>query len=201
MMQRTPRGDSQSRSRALGVFLTVCALVALTGCSSSGHPTPQAASPSTAGSTVSPKASGGATPFSMPCDAVVPQQALENFNPQYAPQSAPASPTNNLEKLVVAWKGTLCVWKNTATEETLRIAIAKPPTAEVTSLKDAAITVARPVPTYGNPPLEGYFTPGEPGQAQIFTGPFWIVAQSTDFAEPGDAQTLLVSLVAQLNAR
>lgn len=192
MMQRTPRGDSQCRSRALGVFLTVCALVALTGCSSSGHPTPQA---------VSPKASAGATPFSMPCDAVAPQQALENFNPKYAPQSTPASPTNNLEKLVVAWKGTLCVWKNTATEGTLRIAIAKPPTAEVTSLKDAAITVARPVPTYGNPPLEGYFTPGEPGQAQIFTGPFWIVAQSSDFAEPGDAQTLLVSLVAELNAR
>ena len=143
---------------------------------------------------------GNGTPFSIPCGTLITEKALESFSPGYSPDLAQKSPSNALEKAVVTWNGKLCVWKNTNTGTTLRIAVAKPPASQITALKDAAITIARPVPTYGNPPLEGYFRPGAQGQVQIFTGPYWIVAQSGDFLEPGDAQTLMLSLVATLTA-
>ena len=56
------------------------------------------------------------------------------------------------------------------------------------------------VPTYGTPPdVEGFFLlSGGVGQAQVFTGEYWVVVESESMFEPGDAQQLVASVLENL---
>ena len=54
------------------------------------------------------------------------------------------------------------------------------------------------VPTYGE---EAYFSVGDDGigVAQVFQGPYWIVAASPVFFEPGDATEIVQSVIDALS--
>ena len=66
----------------------------------------------------------------------------------------------------------------------------------ITALKNAAFEDSEMVPTYGE---EAYFGVDRPvGTAQVFQGPYWIVAESPVFFEPGDAAVIVHSVIAAL---
>jgi hypothetical protein len=70
------------------------------------------------------------------------------------------------------------------------------PEPALTDLKNETSTESNSVPTYG---VEGYFAVnGGFGQAQAFTGDYWIVIESRDFAEPGDVTPLMEAVVGAL---
>ena len=70
------------------------------------------------------------------------------------------------------------------------------PISHLTALKNAAFEDSEMVPTYGE---EAYFSVNSGiGEAQVFQGPYWIVAESGAFLEPGDATEIIQSVVAAL---
>ncbi|MGO4536924.1 iron ABC transporter ATP-binding protein [Leifsonia sp. 2MCAF36] len=207
-----------TRRFALLAAATVAGLavaVALAGCTPSASPAPSASrtangngSAGGAAATSTPKASlpvvtptAPTTPVSLTCPQVVTADQLYAYNPNYGidPNYTPKS--GSLEKKIADWRGATCGWLNQTSKDVIQIAVAKPPVDVMESLKNAAITDSQPVPTYGVPPqVEGYFKPGAAGQVQIFRGPYWIVAESSAFFEPGDAAPLMASVLGNVPA-
>lgn len=175
-------------SLRFGVAMIVAiSLSALTGCTHTSSPQNTPSTTRTA-----------STAFSIRCSSLVTSAQMDAFNPAFSldPDYTPAH--NSLQSAIVAWHGTACGWTNQKNGEVLQIAVATPPASQRDTLKDAAISVAKPVPTYGTSPVEGYFRPGSQGQVQVFSGEYWIVAESSAFFEPGDAQTLMQNVLANL---
>ena len=102
------------------------------------------------------------TPVGLTCDQVVTADQLYAYNPNFGADPNYAPKDGSLEKKIVDWKGVSCGWLNQTSNEVIQIAVAKPPVDVMESLKNAAITDSKPVPTYGVPPqVEGYFKPGQ----------------------------------------
>ena len=192
--------------RASIATLTLAAAVTLAGCTPAAMPSAgptkstTAAPTSTAAPTATTTPTQPPTPVTLTCDELVTPDQMYAFNPNFgaAPDYAPKS--DSLQKRIVDWKGIACGWQNQTSGDIVQIAVAQPPSDQLEGLKNEAITVAQPVPTYGAPPIEGYFKPGDAGQVQIFRGSYWIVAESTIFFEPGDAAALMENVLANLPA-
>ncbi|ODA90560.1 iron ABC transporter ATP-binding protein [Leifsonia xyli subsp. xyli] len=193
-------------ARIIAATIALASAAALAGCAPTPAPT------STPGKTANAKTAPAApatpaaaptdppTPLAIACDALVTAQQLYAFNPNVgsAPDYSPK--TGSLEKRIAEWKGTACAWQNQTSDQLIEIAVARPPANQLEGLKNAAITDAQPVPTYGAPPIEGYFKAGTSGQVQIFRGTEWIVAESAAFFEPGDAAQLMANVLANIPA-
>jgi hypothetical protein len=163
--------------------------------------TATAASGPTAMPTPTPTPSDPPTPVTLTCDQIVTADQFYAFNPNYGADPGYAPKDGTLEKKIADWKGVACGWLNQTSNEVIEIAVAKPPASELENLKNAAVTTSQPVPTYGVPPqIEGYFKPGTAGEVQIFRGPYWIVATSTAFFEPGDPAPLMQNVLANVPA-
>lgn len=200
----------QLTARTLAALAIAAAAVTLVGCTPTGGPTPSSSSTASTGGaggspvtnpTPTPTATMPPTPVALTCDQLLTADQLYAFNPNFSadPEYAPAAGT--LEKQIADWKGATCAWKNQTSGDVVQIAVALPPADQLEGLKNEAITVAQPVPTYGTPPqIEGYFKAGDAGQVQIFQGPYWIVAESGAFFEPGDAAPLMQSVLGNLPA-
>ncbi|SEA96347.1 iron ABC transporter ATP-binding protein [Leifsonia sp. 21MFCrub1.1] len=185
------------------------ASVALAGCTPAPTPskTPAASAHATKTPTTSATPLPAVTPTAPPtpvgitCDQVLTLDQLYAYNPNFGADPGYTPQDGSLEKKIAGWEGVACAWKNQTSGDVVQIAIAKPPSDALESLKNAAITAAKPVPTYGVPPqVEGYFKAGDAGQVQIFRGPYWIVAESVAFFEPGDAAPLMGSVLGNLPA-
>jgi len=201
---------STARRFALRVVATAAGLaatVALAGCTPAATPAP---SPSrTASATATPTKTplpvvtptAPPTPVGVTCDQVLTADQVYAFNPNYGTDPSYAPKDGSLEKKIADWQGVACAWLNQTSKDVIQIAVSKPPVDVMESLKNAAITDSKPVPTYGVPPeIEGYFKPGSTGQVQIFRGPYWIVAESSSFFEPGDAAPLMQNVLGNLPA-
>ncbi|MBO1741695.1 iron ABC transporter ATP-binding protein [Leifsonia sp. TF02-11] len=197
-------------ARTLAALAIAAAAVALVGCTPAGKPGSTPSTSATAGGanasqtptpTPTPTPTLPPTPVTLTCDQVVTPDQLYAYNPNYSTQPGYAPKSGSLEKQIADWKGVTCAWQNQTSGDVVQIAIAHPPADQLEGLKNAAITAAQPVPTYGTPPqVEGYFKAGNAGQVQIFRGPFWIVAESAAFYEPGDAAPLMQSVLGNLPA-
>jgi hypothetical protein len=179
----------------------------LAGCTPTPTPskTPSASATATTAPTASPTAvatpTTPPTPVGITCEQVLTADQVYAFNPNFGVDPGYKPADGSLEKKIADWKGVACAWKNQTSGDVIQIAIAKPPADTLESLKNAAITAAKPVPTYGVPPqVEGYFKAGDAGQVQIFRGPYWIVADSVAFLEPGDAAPLMESVLGNIPA-
>ena len=199
-----------SRSLALIVAASV-GTVLLAGCSPDPAPsastssTPKPSSSATGEATTTPSAEPSAGPESQPvgitCDGLITADDMYNFNPNFSlvEDGAPKADTKAGE--IADMGGLTCQWVNNTSKETIDIAVAKLTDDELTTLKNLAITESTPVPTYGAPPIEGYFTViGPEGEAQIFTGSYWIAARSVAFFEPGDVEQLATAAMGHLPA-
>ncbi|MGN6427278.1 MAG: iron ABC transporter ATP-binding protein [Leifsonia sp.] len=191
-------------ARTAAAALAFAAVVALAGCAPSAKP---AATPGATGTgtpaavttpTPTPTPTLPPTPVTLTCDQVVTPEQLQAAEPSFAAVQDYAPKAGTLEKQIADWQGATCAWRDASTGAVIEIAVARPPKDRLEGLKNDAITVAHPVPTYGTPPIEGYFKPGKSGQVQIFRGSYWVVAESTAFFEPGDPAPLMQDVLANI---
>lgn len=183
-------------------LVTVGALGACTDAAapSAKHPTPSATQTSAPTATVQPTPTDPPTPVALTCEQVITAEQLYAFNPNYGTDPGYAPAVGSQAATAVAAQGVACGYLNQTSNTVIEIAIARPAASELTKLKDAAISGSNVVPTYGVPPaVEGYFgTKNGVGDAQAFSNGYWVVLSSKDFAEPGDPQPLMASVLANL---
>jgi len=194
--------------------LTCAALAAtallLAGCAADDAPASSPAPSSSAGGsataaptepaeTAAPEET--ATPFSIDCEALVTLEQLYAFNPNVGVDPA-YTPDGATVTKVVDQGGTACGYLNQTSGDVLQVAVATPPASVIDAMAGAAAEQSHAVPTYGTPPaVEGYFTQsGNAGEAQVFSGPYWIVIESSLLYEPGDAQQLVADVLGNLPA-
>ena len=184
------------------------ALVLLAGCTSeaaststpSSSPNGVATEVPTESSTPTPTPEAAGTPVTISCDQILTADDVYLFNPNVgtAPDYEPAA--GSAAETAVSYDGVACGWLNQTSNEIIEISIAQPNDILMSDLKNKAVIESNAVPTYGTPPaVAGYFTNSSgPGQAQIFAGKYWVVADSVVFFEPGDAQQLIATVVSHL---
>jgi len=206
---RSTRGIATGGVRA-AVLLAVCALgiTTLSACTDSPKPKPTHSASATATSkptvapTPTPTPTDPPTPVTLTCEQVVTPQQLYDFNPNYGTDPGYSPADNSLPAAVVADKGVACGFLNQTSNAVIEVAVAKPAASALTTRKNSAAASGQVVPTYGVPPtVEGYFgVTGGVGQAQIFSNGYWIILESKDFAEPGDAQPIAAAVLQNLPA-
>lgn len=207
-----PRPLHPSRLRSARLVLVAAASVALlAGCTAgpggpAGTDAPTA-SPAPATATAEPttaptESAEPPVPFEIACDALITSEQLYEFNPNFgaAPDHEPSG--EHIVTAVETDAGTACGYLNQTSGEVIEVAVATPNATASEERRNDAATTSKPVPTYGTPPeVEGYFVQsGGSGEAQVFSGPYWIVVDSDALFEPGDAQQLVASVLANLPA-
>lgn len=203
-----PRPSHVLRTRSAGLALAAAASVAVfAGCTpEAAEPTATAApTPAPASPTAEPQpteTAEPAVPFEIACDALLTADQLYAFNPNFgaAPDFEPAATA--VVTAVDQDAGTACGYLNQTSGELIEIAVATPAAQAGEARRNDAALTSKPVPTYGTPPdVEGYFIQsGGTGEAQVFSGRYWVVIASPALFEPGDAQQLVASVLANLPA-
>ncbi|TFD55050.1 iron ABC transporter ATP-binding protein [Cryobacterium sp. Hh7] len=200
--------------RRAGLVLAGGALFALvlSGCASGDEPTPtDSAATSTASAeptesaapssspTPTPEATG--SPIERACDELLTLQDLYDFNPNYgtAPSFAPAA--GGLAESALDYNGLACGYSNQTSGELIELSLVAPNDVLMTTLKQQADADSQAVPTYGTPPtVDGFFeyAAAGSGQAQVFTGTYWVTLSSPAFIEPGDSERLMSAVLGHL---
>jgi hypothetical protein len=211
-MALSPRVARASRAATLSVAAIV-ALTALTACGASsgstGTPTPIETASATPTATETPAATAAPTsdavissPVGVTCDQLLTLQDVYDYNPNYTALPAAKPAVDSKAGQIAGMNGLTCQWKNNTSESTIDLGLAKLTDDQLTSLKNIAFQAGGSVPTYGDPAsVEGYFNMvGAKGQAQVFTGSYWLTLSSDEFLEPGDAQQLLMAAIPHLPA-
>ncbi|WP_207453122.1 iron ABC transporter ATP-binding protein [Desertivibrio insolitus] len=190
------------------------AIVLLAGCTSpqsaapavTAEPAETPAASASAAPSADPAASPSAAPtperepipFNVACDSLLTAQQIYDFNPNFGtnPDYSPAA-DSLAQDVVENNAGTACSWLNQTSGETIDIAVAAMPAETSEEYKNALVMNSNFVPTYGD---EAYFEidGSGAGVAQVFSGEYYIAAQSTVFYEPGDAEPLIDAVIANL---
>jgi hypothetical protein len=196
-----------SRTRPAAVALVVAtSVMLLSGCTGDTPDPEKTTVPPTASDAPTESAQPTETaepvvPFAIECDAMLTPDQAYAFNPNFG--TAPDfSPKGEHVAATVDEGGTACGWLNQTSGELVEIGVATPSADRLLALKSDAAMHSTPVPTYGTPPeIEGYFThAADNGEAQIFSGPYWIVIRSSALFEPGDAGQLVSDVLGNLPA-
>lgn len=183
------------------VAVAALAIALLSGCTPQGGETGPSAIPDTS---ATPTAEPSTEPTDQPvgvrvgatCDDLVSADTLYVYNPNFGrienftPQEGSAAAS------ALTYQGVACRWQNQTSGDTIDVSVAQLDDDTLNSLKNAAFEDSEMVPTYGE---EAYFVvKSTVGTAQVFQGPYWIVAESPAFFEPGDATELIQSVIAAL---
>lgn len=204
---RKDRG-MRSRSLAFAVPAAAVTLVLLAGCVPKTDATAPAITSTPAPASSTPAASPSPSPSSTPgnvvdgipvtitCNQLITPQAMYDYNPNFSLKASYQPASGSLGAQVATQKGLACGWINQTSGVLIEVAVANLPAAHLTQLKNTLVSTSHSVPTYG---VEGYFiVNGKTGEAQAFQDPYWIVATSTAFFEPGDAQPIIAAALAAL---
>jgi hypothetical protein len=177
------------------------ALAVLAGCTPT-EPEPTAApttepTPSETPST-EPTDQPVGTPIGKSCDQLVSPDTLYVYNPNFGPVDDFTPTAGTPAASALAYAGVACRWQNETNGQAIDVSVAQLDDDTLEALKNAAFDDSRMVPTYGE---EAYFSVGDDGigVAQVFQGPYWIVAASPVFFEPGDATEIVQSVIDALN--
>jgi len=131
------------------------------------------------------------------CDDLISAQDMYDYNSNFSltDDYSPAA-GSDAATIVNDYQGVACRWVNDSSGEKIDIAVASLQDYTLTDLKNGLINSSTSVPTYD---VEGYFTTVKKiGQADAFSDPYWISADSDYFLEPGDASPLIADVVAAL---
>jgi hypothetical protein len=166
---------------------------------SSAAPTPSETASSTPTSTPTPTENpvDKGTPIKLGCNDLISAQDMYDYNPNFSltDDYSPAS-GSDAATIVNDYQGVACRWVNDSSGEKLDIAVASLQDYTLTDLKNGLVSTSTSVPTYD---VEGYFTTVKKiGQADAFSDPYWISADSDYFLEPGDASPLIANVIAAL---
>ncbi|MGI9823229.1 iron ABC transporter ATP-binding protein [Agromyces sp. Marseille-Q5079] len=143
-----------------------------------------------------------AIPFAIACDALLTADQLYAFNPNFGADPGYTPSASTVVALVEETEGTACGYLNQSSGEVIEVAVATPTESAGKTLANEAAATSTAVPTYGTPPtVSGYFSrSGDHGKVQVFSGPYWLVIDSTAIFEPGDAQSLVADVLGNLPA-
>jgi hypothetical protein len=181
--------------------VALLALAVLAGCTPT-EPAPSAepteTSSPTAEPTPEPTTQPVSTPISATCDQLVSPDTIYVYNPNFGPIDDFTPREGSAAASALAYEGVACRWQNQTNGQNIDVSVAQLDDDTLTALKNAAFEDDEMVPTYGE---EAYFgKDGDIGRAQVFQGPYWIVAESIVFFEPGDATEIVESVIAGLGA-
>ena len=184
------------------IALAARAIALLAGCTPDGDGTDPSATPSTSGTpsgepSPEPTDAPVGVPISATCDDLVSPDTLYVYNPNFGPIDGFTPDDGTPAASALAYQGVACRWQNQTSGDTIDLSVAQLDDDSLTALKNAAFEDSEMVPTYGE---EAYFTvESGVGVAQVFQGPYWIVAESPIFFEPGDATELIQSVLDALS--
>jgi hypothetical protein len=182
--------------------LVSIALALLAGCTpeqAGGGPSdaPSAGSTPSTEPSAQPTDQPNSTPVGASCAELVPADTIYVYNPNFAPIARFTPEDGTPAASALAYQGVACRWENGTNGFDIDVSVAQLDEETLTALKNAAFEDREMVPTYGE---EAYFSvESELGVAEVFQGPFWIVAQSPVFLEPGDATEIVDSVLAALS--
>lgn len=203
---------------ALALSGATLALIALAGCAAEEtgpKATPAASSTATAKPTAKPTASATATAeptasatpaptaegaaVDKSCDQILTADDIYAINPNFGVDPGFAA-TSDTAVTATSYNGIACGWLNQSSGEVIEVSVAMPNETLANSLKDAALASGEIVPTYGSAPeVEGYFSSAT-GTAQVFSSGYWVAVGSPDMIEPGDAERVVATVLANLQA-
>ena len=133
-------------------------------------------------------------PVTIGCNTLVSPDAMYAFNPNYGLSESYTPAAGTEAATIVEAKGLACQWVNQTSGEVVQVAVADLPSDKITALKNNFVMNSNSVPTYG---VEGYFQVEDVlGEAEAFSGTYWISASSDAFYEPGDAQPIVEAALA-----
>jgi hypothetical protein len=184
------------------VAVAVLALAALAGCTPADDPGPEPPSSPTESAAPQPTTEPTDQPVGTPVEATCPQlvspDTLYVYNPNFGPIDDFAPAAGSAAASALEYRGVACRWQNQTSGQNIDVSVAQLDDETLTALKNAAFADSEMVPTYGE---EAYFSvEGSIGTAQVFQGPYWVVAESGVFFEPGDATEIVQSVLAGLGA-
>ena len=160
--------------------------------SSAPAPTATESATPTPTSTAAPITVG--KPVTIDCNTLVTPDAIYAYNPNFGLSESYTPAAGTEAATIVEAKGLACQWVNQTSGELVQVAVANLPSDKLTALKNNYVMNSNSVPTYG---VEGYFKVVDTlGQAEAFSGPYWISATSDAFYEPGDAQPIVEAALA-----
>jgi hypothetical protein len=198
------------RSLPAAVTLAAILAVGLSGCVPQGSPAPSASpdrsatqQPSVAPTdnpepavTEVPSDGFDSTPVKIDCNELVSPQTVYDYNPNYGhqPDFAPAAGTD--VATIVANQGVACNWVNQTSGMTFVVAVAQLSAADIATVSANVASTSTAVAGLGD---SAYFTTsGGVGVAQVFDGPYWLVATSAAFYEIAEPKPLLEGALAAL---
>ena len=193
-------GMRDSARLTLPVAIVAASIALLAGCVDDPAPVP---TPSTS-TTPSPSATAGeptptptptSEPVSIDCVSLVPADAFATLFTTFTlvPGYVPAAGSVAAE--VAAAGGTVCGW-TAADGTTVAVGVAAIDAATIDAKANELVVSSHSVPTYG---IEGYFqVSAGVGEVQAFSDPYWIVATSTAFMEPGEVGPIMDAVIAAL---
>lgn len=178
------------------------AVLLLAGCVPTDDPAPSP-TPTPTESTAAPSPSPTPTvepsgiPITVSCDELVNAQVMYDFNPNFGLEGEFSPDAGTFAATAVAENGLACRWINQTSGEVIDISVANLPDTALALLRNDLAGSSTLVPTYG---VEGYFRVSDGvGEAQAIDDPFWIVAVSTAFTEPGEAEPIMAAAIAALS--
>jgi hypothetical protein len=183
------------------IALAALAIALLAGCTPEPAPTGPSTDPSASGAptgepTTEPTDQPVGVPVGATCDELVSPETLYVYNPNFGSIEDFTPKDGSAAASALTYQGVACSWQNQTSGDTIDVSVAQLDEDSLTALKNAAFEDSEMVPTYGE---EAYFTVDSGvGVAQVFQGPFWIVAESGVFFEPGDATEIIQSVLSAL---
>ena len=197
-------------SRPLAIGAVLIGAFLFSGCAptdapaASSSPTPKPSQSSTPSGTPTPEPTSDtivSQKVDTTCDALLTPDDMYAFNPNVSLVEDGKPAADSKAGQIAGMNGLTCQWVNNSSNETIDVGVAKLTEDELTALKNLAVTESQQVPTYGAPPVEGYFIViGSQGEAQVFSGSYWVTMRSVAFFEPGDAEQLAEAAIAHLPA-
>jgi hypothetical protein len=185
----------------------VVLVLAVAGCSSDddASPAPTAtvtvtappASPSTAPDSPSPSATASpqptatetGAPLSLGCDELITAQQVYDYNSNVTLVEDYSPAAGSRAQRVIAYGGVACRWVNQSSGDKIDIAVAMPPEIELESLEAEVAATSTATDAFGG---DGYFRKdGRLGRSDAFVDGYWLVADSREFFEAGDAVPLV----------
>lgn len=165
------------RSSAPALVALALAL-SIAGCAPQVEPQPTPTATTAPSATPEPTASAepfAGAPLALECSQLVSDQAMYDYSPNYGLDDTWRPPSGSLAAKVVELEGTACAWRNETGGELLIVAAAHPADAELAELSAGA----------------PFAVVGDTGTAQSFDNGFWVVTESTEYLEAGDAAPIL----------
>ncbi len=189
-------------THVLTIVAAAASLLVLAGCvdspepmptpTRSATPTPQATG---AEPTPTPSAPPTAAPDAVDCTSLVPADAFALLMKDFTLVPGYTPPEVSVFTELLDLGGTVCGWMaDDAT--TVAVGVAAIDADAALAKKNELVMTSNSVPTYG---VEGYFDlVAGMGEANAFSDPYWILATSTAFMEPGEVAPIIAAVLERL---